>query len=512
MLKKIITSSLCLIAANMFCAQAKESFEPTWESLSRHEAAPDWFKNAKFGIYLHWGVYSVPEFQTEWYPRYLYFPWSDVAKHHEATYGPVSEFGYHDLIPLFTAEDFDASEWAALFKEAGARFAGLVAEHHDGFAMWDSEHTPWNAADMGPKKDVVGLLGNAIKGNGMKFITTFHHARNLQRYSDPEKLKKEMARDFGTSERRRFWQSHFPYYEGTDPATTDPKLRYLYGNVPAEQWYREIWLPELVEVIDNYDPDIIYFDSWLDLIPEDYRQRFCAYYLNKAEGRGKDVVILSKQEDLPLSVSVENFENSRKQDLDPNVWQTEQTVSYDSWSYTKGFKIKPASHLVHEMIDVVSKNGVFLLNISPRASGLIPDDQKLLLREIGEWLRKYGEAIYDTRPWYTYGEGPTLQPEGDIKNRQLFDKLKYTKDDYRFTTKGDAVYVITLSEPEAGSDITIASFAPSKSAEKRPIKSVTMLGSDARVEWNLGADGLKLKVPAEDYNISTVFKVEYKAI
>lgn len=507
MQKKLLAA--CLLASALCHTATAQQYTPTWESLSAHEAAPEWFQDAKFGIYLHWGVYSVPEFQTEWYPRYLYFPWSDVAKYHEATYGPVSEFGYHDLIPLFTAEDFDASQWATLFKEAGARFAGMVAEHHDGFAMWDSECTPWNAADMGPRRDIVGLLGNAIKQNGMKFITTFHHARNLQRYSDPDVLKNEMAKDYGELERRRFWLSHFPYREGTHPASTDPKLRYLYGNVPAAQWYDEIWLPELVEVIDNYDPDIIYFDSWLDLIPEDYRRRFCAYYLNKAAQREKDVVILSKQEDLPLTVSVENFENSRKQDLDPNVWQTEQTVSYDSWSYTKDFKIKPASHLVHEMIDVVSKNGVFLLNISPRASGLIPDDQQQLLREIGAWLGKYGEAIYSTRPWYTFGEGPTRQPEGDLKNRQLFDKLKYTADDYRFTTKGDAIYVLTLSEPEAGKTINIASFAPDRNADKRAIKRVSMLGSQAEIAWNLTDSGISITVPDEPYSISTVFKVEY---
>ena len=161
------------------------------------------------------------------------------------------------------------------------------------------------------------------------------------------------------------------------------------------------------------------------------------------------------------------------------------------------------------MIDVVSKNGVFLLNISPRASGLIPDDQQQLLREIGAWLGKYGEAIYSTRPWYTFGEGPTRQPEGDLKNRQLFDKLKYTADDYRFTTKGDAIYVLTLSEPEAGKTINIASFAPDRNADKRAIKRVSMLGSQAEIAWNLTDSGLSITVPDEPYSISTVFKVEY---
>lgn len=492
------------------CAVSTPEYQPNWESLAKYEEAPEWFKDAKFGIYLHWGVYSVPEYMTEWYPRYVYFPWHEVAKFHEKTYGPVGEFDYHKLVPLFTGEDFNAKEWASLFKQAGARMAGLVAEHHDGFAMWDSECTPWNAADMGPHKDIVGELNREIKRQGMKFVTTFHHARNLQRYADPEKYRAEMARGLQGNDRRHlFYDSHFPYKEGTAPASNDSILQYLYGNMPAEKWYKEVWLGKLEEVIDKYDPDLIYFDSWLDLIPENYREQFCAYYFNKAVERNKEVVVVRKQEDLPLSVSVENIENARKADLHPITWETDETISYDSWSYTKDFKIKPAGHLVHELIDIVSKNGVFLLNISPRASGLIPDDQRQVLLEIGRWLNKYGEAIYGTRPWYTYGEGPTQQPEGNIKNRKLFDQLKYTDKDFRFTTKGDCVYILTLSEPTPGSTLTIRSFAQSAMPQNKPIKKVSMLGSTTPIEWTVNEEGLNLNVPEDTYHISTVYKVEF---
>ena len=190
--------SLLLLAS---CTLSAQKYKPTWESLAAHNEIPEWFKDVKFGIYLHWGVYSVPEHTTEWYPRYMYFKWHEVADFHEKNYGKKE---YHELVPLFTAEKFDAAEWAALFKKAGARFAGLVTEHHDGFSMWDSECTPWNAADMGPKKDIVGLLEKSIKGQGMKFITTFHHARNFQRYSAPETMNEELTKDYTGHERHRF--------------------------------------------------------------------------------------------------------------------------------------------------------------------------------------------------------------------------------------------------------------------------------------------------------------------
>ena len=162
-------------------AQMGERYEASWESLSKHNEAPEWFKDAKLGIYFHWGVYSVPAFGSEWYPRNMYRPSRKEFKHHLETYGRQSEFGYHDFVPMFKAENFDAEEWVDLFQKAGARFAGPVAEHHDGFSMWDSKVNPWNAKNMGPKRDITGELAKAIRKRGMKLITTFHHARLLQR-------------------------------------------------------------------------------------------------------------------------------------------------------------------------------------------------------------------------------------------------------------------------------------------------------------------------------------------
>lgn len=478
-----------------------------WEILTNHSKVPEWFKDAKLGIYFHWGVYSVPEFQTEWYPRYMYFPWHNVAKFHEEKYGPVTQFGYHDLIPLFKGKDFDAKEYVSLFKKAGARFVGPVAEHHDGFAMWDSECTPWNAVDMGPKRDIVGEMKKEATKQDLKFITTFHHARNLQRYSDPKVFQIESAKkvDF---ERRRFYQSHFPYTPGTHTASNDPKLQYLYGNMPAEKWYKEIWFGKLKEVIDKYDPDIIWFDSWLDEIPENYRYQFCDYYLHKAKERGKEVVIVRKDNDLPLCVSIENLENSRKSDLHPVTWETDETVSYNSWSYTNDLQIKPAKHLIHELIDIVSKNGILLLNISPRASGEIPADQQKVLLEMGKWLKQNGEAIYNTRTWYTYGEGPTKEPEGHINNRKKFDTLQYTSQDFRYTKKNNTIYVLSMGKPTVGSTLLLKAFVPTQIPGNIKIKRVSMLGSRKTVKWSMNENGLRLSVPATPNEVSVVYKVE----
>ncbi|WP_157637810.1 alpha-L-fucosidase [Flexithrix dorotheae] len=506
---KIIFYPLLVIFASLLSCNAPKqeeqdespekelTYKADWESLKKHNEAPEWFANAKLGIYFHWGVYSVPAFGNEWYPRHMHFENRKEYKHHLEKYGHPSEFGYHDFVPMFTAEHFDAKEWVELFKKSGARFAGPVAEHHDGFSMWDSEITPWNSMDKGPKKDILGELSKEIKASDMKLIATFHHARHLQRHNS-------------TSE-NPYWNSHYPFFEGMPPSSEDEELKYLYGNIPEEQWNREVWMGKLVEVIDKYQPDIMWFDSWLDEIPESYRQEFCAYYLNEAEKWGKEVVIVRKQDDLPLDVSVDDLEKSRKNRLEEKVWMTDETISKGSWCYTEDLKIKPAGEVLHVLIDIVSKNGVLLLNISPKADGTIPEDQRTSLLEMGNWLSNYGEAIYDTKPWYTYGEGPTKEPEGHFKNHAEFLKIKYSEKDYRFTAKGDNIYVMTLGAPQANEEILLTSFSRENLPEPVEISKISLLGNDAEIEWSLTDEGLKISIPATDLDeMAVVFKVEKK--
>ncbi len=471
-------------------------YEPDWNSLAQHNEEPEWFKDAKLGIYFHWGPYSVPAFGDEWYPRWMHFEGRKEYQHHLEKYGHPSEFGYHDFIPMFTAEHFDAEEWADLFQKAGARYAGPVAEHHDGFSMWASKITPWNSMDMGPKRDITGELAKALRARGMKLITTFHHDRHLQRYA-------------GKPDETRFNDSHYPLFEGMPPATTSGDFDYLYGNIEPEKWHEEVWFGKLKEVIDQYQPDIIWFDSWLDKVDENYRQKFCAYYLNEAQKWNKEVVIVRKQDDLPLEVSVDDLEKSRKNRLEEKAWMTDETVSTGSWCYTEDLKIKPAVDVLHVLIDIVSKNGVLLLNISPKADGTIPTDQKEVLLTMGEWLGKYGEAIYDTRPWYTHGEGPTIEPEGHFKNHREFLKIKYSSDDIRYTTKKSDIYATFLGWPGDGKEIVLKSFASGKLPEKTKINGVSLLGSKEKIQWSLTGEGLKVKMPVNaTNNMAVVLKIK----
>jgi len=474
-------------SVNERTVQVVPEYNAEWESLARVNEEPEWFKDAKLGIYFHWGVYSVPAFGTEWYPRWMHFEDRTEYRHHVDNYGHPSEFGYHDFVPLFKAEHFDAAQWADLFQKAGARFAGPVAEHHDGFSMWDSDITPWNAMDRGPKRDITGELARELRKRDMKLITTFHHARNLQRFDTSRYEHISVLNDMETA---TSWASHYPYFEGMPPASDDPELKYLYGNIEEQQWLEEVWLGKINEVVDKYHPDIIWFDGWLDSIPEEYRMRMAAYFYNRALARNQEVVIVRKQNDLPLEMSVDDHEKTRMNRIGEKYWMTDETISTGSWSYTEDLKIKSAIEVLHVLIDITSKNGVLLLNISPRADGVIPEDQQKVLLEIGDWLSKYGEAIYETRPWYTYGEGPTKEPESDSHNRDAFLKLRYSSKDFRFTQKEGVIYAIQLGILTQKETIVLKSFAMDNLPGKIEISELSVLGSDEKVEWSHGPDGL----------------------
>lgn len=457
-----------------------KAYEEEWASLGKHQEAPQWFKDAKLGIYFHWGLYSVPAYGSEWYPRWMHFKDNKVYKYHVEHYGEPSEFGYHDFAPMFTAEKFNAGEWAKLFKAAGAKFAGPVAEHHDGFAMWDSKLTPWDVVDKGPKKDITGLLEKAIRAEGMKLITTFHHSKNLQRSTE---IGKQVE------------NSHYPYFENMPPSSSDPELQLMYGNMDPEKWYREIWTGKLKEVIDNYHPDIIWFDYVLGDIPEKYRKEFAAYYLNAAQARGQEVVIVRKQHDLPLNMSVEDLEQSRKNEIGTKTWMTDATISDGSWSYTQNLGVKEAKDVLHMLIDITSKNGVLLLNISPKADGTIPDNQRQALLEMGKWLDTYGDAIYGTEAWYTFGEGPTKEPEGHFKNHKAFMKLKYSNKDIRYTTKDYDINAIVLGPLESDSELVLKAFSEEEIKDGVSITRVSVLGSDEKISWELTEKGLVIRTP-----------------
>jgi alpha-L-fucosidase len=496
---------VCLFIALFLLALATgkgdEPYQASWESLQRHTAAPEWFRDAKFGIYFHWGVYSVPAFDSEWYPRNMHRKESRAHKHHVERYGDPAKFGYHDFVPMFKAEHFDPEEWAELFEKAGARFAGLVAEHHDGFAMWASKLTPWNAKDRGPKRDITGELAKALRKRGLKLVTTFHHARNHQHMinaNDPRMRAQSYLDEKGGLQ----WAGHYPHIEGWPPTSRDPELRLLYGNIPRMQ-FLELWKGKLLEVIDKYHPDLIWFDSWLHEIPDLYKMEFLAHYFNQAEEQNQEVVVTFKQQDLPREVAIDDFEKGRADSLTGHAWLTDDTISDGSWCYTEDLRIKSTKTVLHSLIDIVSKNGQLLLNISPKADGTIPDNQRKVLLELGAWLEKYGEAIYETRPWTVFGEGPTRLEKGG----QFIREVEYSPQDIRYTRKGQTIYAIFLGWPGAGKEVVLGSFDPSK-VKGLKVNSVSLLGSDAEVRFVQEKAGLKLSLPEQSPDqTAVVFKI-----
>ena len=471
---------------------AEESYEPTWRSLKRYPV-PQWVKDGKFGIYTHWGVYSVPAMggpDGTSYPGDMYRKDSKLYKHHVETYGPPSEFGYKEFIPMFKAEKFDADEWAELFEKAGAKFAGPVAEHQDGFAMWDTKYSEWNAAKMGPKRDIVGELEKAIKKRNMKFVTTFHHSSHWYK--------------FPVSDER--FDSSDPTYSGLYGPIHEP------GEEPNEE-YLDQWHGKIIEVIDKYDPDFIWFDSPLVGKRKDvYQKNFLAYYYNKSVERGKEVLLAYKVHDFPPGVGIENA--GGKTQVTYHMWMSDPSIDdQGAWSWVEDSNFKPVNRLVDLLVDRVSKNGFVLLNVGPKPDGTIPEEAKKSLLGLGEWLEVNGEAIYGTTAWIRHGEGPTKVSDSGLEEGK---KPLYTAQDIRFTVKDNVIYAIALDWP--GDEVTIKFLAGVRlppGGEFRlyesEIESITMLGVDEELEWTMTEDGLTIKTPdTKPCEHAFTFKIERK--
>ena len=415
---------------------AATTYQPTWTSVNKHPVAPEWFMDAKFGIYFHWGVYSVAAYGSEWYPRNMYntAPSSEYT-HHVATYGdPFTTWPYYYFINgannkagVFTqfapklksaGGNFDPDDWASLFDSAGAKFAGPVAEHHDGFSDWNSTHNEWNAVNKGPHLDLAQLFATAIRAKSMKFMMSMHHAWNFTGY----------------------WQYPPTKY-------TDTSLQKLYGQMDTAK-ENQLWTDKLKEIIDGYQPDLIWQDLYLARIPENRRLDFLSYYYNKAVDWGKEVVVTSK--DGFQTGEMHDYERGGPADITYPYWLTDDAISSSTWSYTSGMGYYTTTAMLHSLIDRVSKNGNMLLDIAPMADGTIPAAQRTILVQMGDWLKKFGESIYATRAWEVYGEGPTKMGGGAFTT-----PVAGTNKDIRFTRdKGDStLYAIVLGWP--GNDSTL---------------------------------------------------------
>jgi alpha-L-fucosidase len=433
-------------------------YSPTWDSLRTNYTVPQWFRDAKFGLFMHWGIYSVPAHASEWYEKHMYGN-PEVAQWHTEHFGPPDKFGYKDFIPLFTCSNWDPDAWAELFKRAGAKFVIPTAEHHDGFALWNSKANKYNAVQMGPHRDLIGDLSKAVRKQGLKFGVSNHGIEHFTFIQPTPGMPNDLFDPL--------WKDFYSVADRSDNAC---------------EKFLESWVAENEELIDRYHPDILWFDNGLNSrLFDPIKLKVAAYYYNRASTWGKPASLETK-DSAYLAGSIKDFERSSREpkELTDFVWDVDEPVLY-RFGYTEGSPIADASHVVRLLVDCTSKNGGLLLNISPKADGTIPENQQKLLLQIGAWLDLNGEAIYGTRPWKQFGEGKI-----------------------RFTTKGETLYAISLDWPSNG--IYIASLSATHSAGK--ISAVELLGHKGTLEFSQGGNGLKIKLPAEkpcDYAYS--FKI-----
>ena len=456
-------------------------FAAAWDSLKQY-TIPDWYQDGKFGIFIHWGLYCVPAFGNEWYPRHMYQQGRPEFEHHVATYGPQSEFGYKDFIPHFTAANYNADEWASLFQAAGAKFVVPVAEHHDGFPLYDSALTEWTAAQMGPKRDLIGELATAVRGHGLVFGLSSHRAEHWWFMNGGREFDSDV--------------NDPAYADFYGPATvmegTEDQAHKLDARPYPDATFLNDWLLRTCELIDKYQPQLIWFDWWIGHEAfKPYLPRFAAYYYNRGAQWQKGVAVNYKFEAFPEGTAVLDIERGQLAGIRSLLWQNDTSLAKNSWGYTENQAYKTVDSLVDDLVDVVSKNGALLLNIGPRADGTIPEPEQQMLREIGAWLAINGAAIYGTRPWKIFGEGPTEVIEGSFSDTK---RAAFTGQDIRFTTQGETLYATALAWP--GEQLTVRSLGAAAGLWDKPITSVRLLGYDGPVNWTQSDAGLVVTLPA----------------
>lgn len=410
------------------------TYAPEWSSLTRHET-PVWFRDAKFGIFIHWGIFSVPAYRNEWYSRNMYIQGTPEFEHHVKTYGPQKEFGYKDFLPMFGAEKFNAAEWARLFRRAGARYVVPVAEHHDGFQMYQSELSHWNSAEKGPHRDVLGELARACRAEGLYCGASSHRAEHWFFMSHGKEFESDIHEPM---QRGDFYWPAMPEANHTD---------FRSKPTPTDEYLTD-WYERCCEIVDRYQPSAIYFDWWIQHEAfEPWIRRFAAYYYNRAEEWGREVTIFYKHDSYRFGSATPDVERGQFAEWKPFAWQTDTSVALNSWCYTEENEYRKANELVQDLVDIVSKNGCLLLNVGPKADGTIAPAEVQILTEIGEWLSRNGEAIYGTRTWKLYGEGPTRVLEG-----QFTDGISknFTAQDIRFTTREGRLFATALRGAEDG--------------------------------------------------------------
>lgn len=445
-------------------------FQPTWESLKEHYQVPQWFYEAKFGIFMHWGLYSVPAHHNEWYEKHMYSS-AELAWHTEH-FGAPEVFGYKDFIPKFTAEKWDPDAWAALFKQSGAKFVVPTAQHHDNFSLWDSQANPINAKNMGPKRDLIGDLAAAVRKQGLKFGVSNHGIEAFQ-FVNPTKELAASLKAKGADLYDPKWAEWYHVADRSDEACK----RFLVN-----------WAERNVELVDKYQPDMLWFDNGVDQRYLDPLKLWvAAYYYNRAAQWGKEVSISTKKaayapsgtnvETIGSIIDFEKIGARSPAGIRTGAWQVDHPIG-STWGYTSDMKVSPPGSIVSALVETVSRNGTLLLNISPKADGTIPEEQQATLREVGAWMAINGEAIYGTHNWVKFSDG---QGRG--------------APNVRFTVKGETLYAILVGNWPTTPELNVVSLASGKAEGK--VSKVTMLGAEGQLTFEQGNGGLKVNLPAK---------------
>ncbi len=459
-----------------------QKFEANWTSLANNYKTPDWFRDAKFGIFMHWGIMSAIDENRDYggshYGRYMYGPgefppdhqrsqWAiDLLKWHTENYGHPNEHGYKDFIPMFKAEKWDPDALVAFYKEAGAKYIVPVAVHHDNFDLYKSIHR-WNAYEMGPKKDIIQGWKEAAEKHGLWFGVSSH----LDRVSSFFQVSRKY--DGGKPEYADFYGSNYNIEHQKDEA------------------WQQVWYARTMQLIDQYQPDLLYFDGSLPGIygNMDYGFRLAAHFYNsnmeKHDGKLNAVMNLKHGPD--KRAFVWDIERGQSDALQRLPWQTDTDLQ-GGWFYLKKEPNFTAEVLIGNFIDIISKNGNLLLNVGLRGDGTLPENQAAVLKEMGRWLKINGEAVYGSRPWLVYGEGPTKITSGAFNE----PNSDYTTEDIRFTTNNGFLYAFILNTPAEEVNIRSLSDLLTLAGE---IRSIELLGCSEKLQWERKDNGLKIEIP-----------------